>query len=284
VAVSVGTERQAREAADVFRAEHRLGTQPLGDLVAIIEDVTGIDVAVLDAGPDEHGLTMRDPQRGMVVIGVARTDNPMRQRSSLAHELGHVVFEDWANHDGRSLSTRSPEEKRADAFARHLLVPIEGVREFLGARPPARLPSLSSVVQRFLVSPPLAAIALHDAGYVDVTTKQEWMSLTTPQVAARFGWTDHYRVLQADSQQRRAPQRLLARAVDGYVEGVVSIQAVARLRGIPVEEAQHELDAAGITPRPVEADWARGADLPEVDVDLTELDADLGYESGTGEV
>jgi len=35
----------------------------MGDLVAVIEQATGIDVAVLEVGPDEHGLTMRPPKR-----------------------------------------------------------------------------------------------------------------------------------------------------------------------------------------------------------------------------
>src|SRR5260370_41157379 len=88
-------ETEGSASAARFRQEHHLGVQPLGDLVAVIEQATGIDVAVLDAGPDEHGLTMRDPVRGTIFIGVARTRNPMRQRSTLAHELGHGLFEDW---------------------------------------------------------------------------------------------------------------------------------------------------------------------------------------------
>ena len=95
MAQTVNTETEGRAAAERFRREHHLGVQPLGDLVAVIEHVTGIDVAVLDVGPDEHGLTMRDPDRAAVFIGVARTRNPMRQRSTLAHELAHVLFEDW---------------------------------------------------------------------------------------------------------------------------------------------------------------------------------------------
>jgi len=67
----VNAETEGRAAAERFRQEHRLGPQPLGDLVALIEQSAGIDVAVLDVGPDEHGLTMRDPQRGAVFIGVA---------------------------------------------------------------------------------------------------------------------------------------------------------------------------------------------------------------------
>lgn len=89
-------EQQAERAAEEFRQAHHLGVQPLGDLVALIEQTTGHDVAVLDASADSHGLTMRDPMRDRTFIGVARTPHPMRQRSTLAHELAHVVFGDWA--------------------------------------------------------------------------------------------------------------------------------------------------------------------------------------------
>jgi Zn-dependent peptidase ImmA (M78 family)/transcriptional regulator with XRE-family HTH domain len=268
-------EAEGSAFAAQFRHDHHLGVQPLGDLVAIIEQATGIDVAVLDVGPDEHGLTMRDPARGTVYIGVARTRNPMRQRSTLAHELGHVLFRDWADSDAGDWSDRNPAETRADAFARHLLVPVEGLRDFIGDRSVAGVSALSPVVQRFLVSPPIAAIALCRAGYIDEATKRDWMTLSTPHLAARYGWTDQYRVLQANSDQRRAPQRLLARAITGYVEGVLPLQAIATLRGITPEAMLEEFHEAGVTPveRPIA--WADPADLPEVQVDLAALDEAL---------
>jgi Zn-dependent peptidase ImmA (M78 family) len=95
----VTPEAAGRAAAEAFRAEHRLGHQALGDLVAVIEQSIGVDVSVVDADADEHGMTMRDPQRGRVFIAVARTHNPMRQRSTLAHELAHVIFGDWEQPD-----------------------------------------------------------------------------------------------------------------------------------------------------------------------------------------
>ncbi|MGH3517630.1 MAG: ImmA/IrrE family metallo-endopeptidase [Haloechinothrix sp.] len=244
----MNAETEGRTAAARFRRDHHLGVQPLGDLVAVIEQATGIDVAILDVGPDEHGLTIRDPVREAVFIGVARTRNPMRQRSTLAHELGHVLFEDWADGGAGNWSDRTPAEIRADVFARHLLVPVEGLREFLGNRELVTRSTLSEVVQRFLVSPQIAAIALNQAKYIDDDTKQEWMALTAPQLAARFGWSDQYRALQADSDQRRAPQRLLARAINGYAEGVLSAQAIATLRGITLEAAEADLREAGVVP------------------------------------
>lgn len=269
-------ENEGREAAERFRSEHHLGVQPLGDLVAIIEQTTGIDVAVLDVGPDEHGLTMRDPYRDAVLIGVARTRNPMRQRSTLAHELGHVLFCDWMDADTGDWSEHSPGESRCRAFARHLLVPAAGLQAFFDDREEATLAVLSAVVQRFLVSPAIATIALEQAGYVDGATRREWGELYTPQLATRFGWTDQYHALQAESDQRRAPQRLLARAVAGYAEGVLSAQAIATLRGITLDEAETELWEAGIQPVEQDASWADPAELPDIDVDLGVLDEDPG--------
>ena len=280
----MNAETEGHTAAARFRQEHHLGVQPLGDLVAIIEQATGIDVAVLDVGPDEHGLTMRDPARDAVFIGVARTPNPMRQRSTLAHELGHVLFEDWPDGGTGNLSDRSPAEIRADAFARHLLVPVEGLREFLGNREFVTQSTLSGIVQRFLVSPQIAAIALHQANFIDNDIKQEWMALTAPQLAARFGWSDQYRALRADSDQRRAPQQLLARAIKGYAEAVLSAQAIATLRGITLEAAEADLREAGVVPAERAVAWADPTELPDVHVDLAALDEDLNAPDDDGQV
>ncbi len=257
-------EAEGRTSAARFRQDHHLGVQPLGDLVAVIEQATGIDVAVLDVGPDEHGLTMRDPGRDAVFIGVARTRNPMRQRSTLGHELGHVLFEDWAGNGAGNWSDRTHEEIRADAFARHLLLPLDGLREFLESREPVTQSTLSAIVQRFLVSPAIAAIALQQAGYIDAATKQDWMALSAPQLAVRFGWSDQYHALQADSDQRRAPQRLLARAIRGYAEGVLPAQAIATLRGITLQAAEAELREAGVVPAERLVTWAEHTELPDV--------------------
>jgi Zn-dependent peptidase ImmA (M78 family) len=279
----MSVEVEGREAAERFRRDHHLGVQPLGDLIAIIEQTLGVDVAVLDAGPDEHGLTMRDPEHGAVVMGVARTRNPMRQRSTLAHEVGHVLFGDGADDAGEhAWAERTPQEIRADAFARHLLVPLPGLRLFLSGQGPVSVATLSAVVQCFLVSPAVAAIALHQAGYVDEATKQEWMAMSTPQLAVRFGWGDHYQALQADSDRRRAPQRLLARAIRGYEQGVLSAQAIATLRGVPLAVAEADLREAGIVPADHSTPWAGPEELPAVQVDWDILDADMDVPGDTG--
>lgn len=279
----MSAETDGRAAAERFRSDQHLGVQPLGDLVAVIEHATEVDVAVLDVGPDEHGLTMRDPDREVTMIAVARTERPMRQRSSLAHELAHVLFEDWRTSTGDEWNARSREEVRADAFARHLLMPVAGLREFLEDTPRVDQAVVSALTQRFLVSPALAAIALQQAAYITEATKQELMSLTTPKLALRYGWLDQYRALQADANRRRPPQRLLARLIVGYQAGVVSAQTIATLRGLDRATVEAELSDADIHPPDTEPAWAAPDDLPEIEVDLSDLDdGPPGVRDGAG--
>lgn len=273
-------EKQGKGAAEKFRETHDLGKQPLGDLVALIEQTTDHDVAVLDVeDADQHGLTMRDPKRNVAFIAVARTRHPMRQRSTLAHELSHVLFEDWFGGHDNELSVRTHEEKRADAFARHLLIPFEGIAGLLGA-PDRELAEadLSLVVQRFLVSPALAAIALCNGGYIPDSTKKTWMKLTTSQLATRFGWSEQYRMLQDDADRARLPQRLLTRAIAGYQEGIVSAQTIAVLRNLTVQEVLDELEAASIFPSSPTVSWMGADELPDVGLDFAELDDVFGPE------
>lgn len=272
----MSNESEGRQAAETFRKAHDLGHQPLGDLVTIIDQATGLDVAILDGGEDEHGMTMRDPVTGACYLGVARTRHPMRQRSTLAHELAHVIFGDPVR--TRDFDKRSPEEIRADAFARHLLVPGEGLEALLGPRRPITESDLSSVVQRFLVSPQIAAIALASHGYIDPPTKEAWWGLRTPALAHRYGWIDHYRSLQDDSDRARPPRRLLARAIDAYVEGIAGAQAIAILRGIRAEVAERELADAGIAPRSEVSPTLDADELPPITLDIDAL-LDSGTEA-----
>src|SRR5680860_1395600 len=234
-------ESQGRARAEAFRTKHSLGVLPLGDLVALIELTQGIDVAILDAEPDEHGMTMRDPVRGAVIVAAARTRNPMRQRSSLAHELGHLLFGDCA----------PPKASGWDAVT---------------------LSHLSVLVQRFLASPSVVAIQLQQAGYIDDPRKKEWMTQTTPRLASRFGWSDQYHGLQEESNQRRAPQRLLSRAIEGYLANAVSLQSIARLRGVSAEVIEQEFAEAGIAPVEQAVLWGRPDNLPAAGADLSDLD------------
>src|SRR5699024_12823599 len=89
-------DEQGKAAAEEFRALHNLGSQPLHDLVLVIEQATAHEVAVLDVeDANEHGLTMLDAERKIAFIGVARTRHPIPHPITLAPELTHVLVKVW---------------------------------------------------------------------------------------------------------------------------------------------------------------------------------------------
>lgn len=240
----------AAAAAERFRDDNSLGIAPIADIVVLIEQTQDVDVTVLDVDDnDEHGLTMVDPERDVTIVAVARSEQPMRWRSTLGHELGHLVFRDYDAGELTSLAANTLLEKRAQTFARHLLLPAPAVVRFVASRDVLELTAFSDLVQWFQVSPHIAAIQLRDGGYIDQGRFEQWSSMYTPSLAARFGWMDQYRTLQAESRHRRSPQRLLARAVAGYIAGVVTIEKLASIRGIPVVDLTAELADAGIGSR-----------------------------------
>jgi Zn-dependent peptidase ImmA (M78 family) len=236
-------ETNARTAAERLRTAHRLGWQPLGDLAALIEQTSRFHVAVLESDGEDRGLSLRDPHREVVVIGVAQSRHPLEQRSTLAHELGRAIVGDFSGGPAEG-------SQFAEAFARHLLVPVQGVADMLGRRENVTEAELSAVVQRFLVPPAMAARALRDAGYIDDARAAEWMRWSLPSLAVRSGWSDHYEGLADESNRCRAPQKLLTAAQRAYGEGRISAQAVAVLRGIPADQVEAELTAVGIVPPP----------------------------------
>ena len=116
-------EQWGRGQARRFRGEHGLGTAPIKDVFEMVHLASGVDAFSIEAAEDEHGLTMFDPDTDRHVIVVATTPHPMRQRSSVAHELSHVIRGDLRAEVSWTPGDRSPAEVCADAFARHLLLP-----------------------------------------------------------------------------------------------------------------------------------------------------------------
>lgn len=284
----MSAESEGRAKANAYRNDRELGVQPLGDLVALIEQLEDIDVALMPVDdPEAHGLSMSDPATGRVRIAAACTPHPMRQRSTLAHELGHVLFGDHSDPDFEGWGEYGPIEIRATAFARHLLVPLEGLKAVLG--PPnseVTEATVSMLVQRYLASPQIVTIQLCEAGYINDAQKRAWSSLSAPRLAVRYGWSEQYQALSLESTTHRSPQLLLARATEGYLLNVVSLSALARVRRTDPDCLQAEFHDLGLTP--AEPDYTTSDPTGLIgpsggdDVNLDELDAALAAEESPG--
>lgn len=236
-----------RTAAERFRAEHSLGTTPISNLVLLIEHTVGIGVAYVRSSAPGHGMTMFLGGRYLMAVGC--TEHPMRLRSTLAHELGHHQLNTVDRiAGGVDWGSRTREEIQADAFARHLLVPMNGVMDIVEGGT-VTLATLSDIVQTYLASPAMVAIQMRNAGVIDAETCKDWGQISTGTIATQFGWRPDYQALVEQSSNPRGPQRLMMRAMEGYRQGSVASATIAKLSGDPKAtdlKVTHNED--GITP------------------------------------
>lgn len=173
----------------------------------------------------------------------------MRLRSTLAHELGHLRLDsvDRYLRDG-AWGERTAEEIQADVFARHLLVPLAAVTAAARDREPTQA-LLSDLVQTFHASPHIVAIQLREAKVIDQPLCSEWITIPAGRLASQFGWRTEYQALVEQTKAPRAPQSLLARAVEGYRWGIVTPAVIARLNGNSDRaDVVRQLEAEGVVP------------------------------------
>jgi Zn-dependent peptidase ImmA (M78 family) len=253
-------EQRAQMLAENFREQYSLGDVPIKDMFELVHVTAGVDVISLQADEAEHGLSMADPATGSAVIAVATTTHPMRQRSSIAHELGHLLGGDLERPESRNPGGRGPEEIRADAFARHLLLPLDGVRRRFTEPAEISLADLSDLVQEFEVSPHLAAIQLRTTKLIGRATCDAWGALSARNLATKYGWLSQYRSLAADSTQPRAPQGLMIKAVEGYRKGVLGITELASWYGQEASELEQALGPQQVLD-PEQDEWDTDAPL-----------------------
>lgn len=239
---SPSPSKQGVELAARFRAKHKLGVGPVDDINDLMKLVEA-DFIVLDLAEDLDALTLRDPGSDALTVGIGTSNNPFRQRLTIAHEIGHIVAGDITE-DGASLQCDKtlPNEVRATTFARCVLCPEEALREMPQYEDPEQL--LSAVVQRFQVSPYVAAIQLHQAGLMSKDTKEELKNHTAKKLASRFGWKATYDHACKVAQLPRASERLVADAYKAYALGLIALPTVAFAEQVSPEEVADSMYAA----------------------------------------
>ncbi|MEU8270127.1 XRE family transcriptional regulator [Sphaerisporangium sp. NPDC049002] len=248
------SEEQARQLAMTVRGALGLGWAPLADPAELVEQLTGVDTAVVDFPPGIDGFTLTDPVRDVTLIVVGTSAVAERQRFTYCHELGHLLFGDGTEAhlvDG----TRTSGELRCDAFARHLLAPEEGINAWLGiddARSEVVLDerTCALLARHFGVSLMVILIQLERIGLVTGRRVEELRSPSGAQLAWRYGWGPQYAREQEVSRTVRPPRRVLERATIAYRAGKLGIRVLAELEGEDPSVTQAALTAAGVVPEP----------------------------------
>ena len=122
--------KQGERIAQEERRRLGLGNSPLPNVAELLETL-GVRTAQLSLPEDVSGLTLLEPDVGVLVI--ANLDHHfLRRRFSYAHEYCHVLLD----RDKRGTISRASDrqdlfEVRANAFAAAFLMPKSGVEEFV---------------------------------------------------------------------------------------------------------------------------------------------------------
>lgn len=122
--------QQGERVAAQERRRLGLGIAPVGSISKLLE-TQGVRTACVDLPDDVSGLTMADSAIGVFVVANGR--HPVvRRRFSLAHAYAHALMDRERLGTVSRMSERNDLlEVRANSFAAALLLPYEGVRQFM---------------------------------------------------------------------------------------------------------------------------------------------------------
>lgn len=153
---------------NVTRVAERLGVGVVAQLAS--DDFTGA----------HEGMSCPSAANNRPLIAtVGRPEAGDRYRFSIAHELGHLIFDQDLPEPIRS--TRSPEEKRAHAFAGALLLPANVARKSISES--LTLQSYLQIKAEFGIS---VSAAINRAHYLDLISDHRRRSLQIQISSA--GW------------------------------------------------------------------------------------------------
>ncbi|GHF42773.1 hypothetical protein GCM10018790_20780 [Kitasatospora xanthocidica] len=225
-------QRQGKRLAEYTREALGLGSHELGDLPGLIERHFGVDVALSPLGTDVDGLCVHGDS---VALIVASTDfSQGHVRFTLAHELGHHLFgdpRDVIDEDAQDMFSDSQQERRVNAFAGHLLMPEEGIRETLGWLSAGRVTerSIVALMEQFGVSLPALVYQLCKMRLITFDQGAILRSMHVGDLVDRHPSVAPTRAGITALRTVRAPERLLTTAAEAARKEQVGLGVVATL-------------------------------------------------------
>ena len=253
--VDMSARRFAKEAGKIsaqrVRDGMRLGEEPVPDLVGLTEEL-GFPVAFRRLPDGMHGLNVQDAREGTVtrLIIVSTSSGPWtQQRYTLAHELCHALYDDAGQVivDCVEVPDILP-ELRAEAFARHLLLPERALRREVTQARRAGVPwpaLTASLMVRWGMSREAVLRALEGDGLADAAAIADVRSRTVASLMAEAGLTGRWQELSEGESEPSGSPWLVSRALEAYRLGWVGSRVVADLLGQDIEETRRELAARG---------------------------------------
>jgi Zn-dependent peptidase ImmA (M78 family)/transcriptional regulator with XRE-family HTH domain len=245
---------QANELASSARAMlagQAVGGTSVATLVELIEETMGVNVAITVLPEGLDGISYQDRSFRMIVLAGSR--NYSRQRFTLAHEVGHILWGDanervlaetmWT----RDIPDASHQEARANAFAASFLMPEAEVRDQIADSMAAD--KFDELSWHFQVSPSSLAWRLFNLGLISADERSRLLNRTARGVAESLRKVTEFLQFSSMSENERRPWRLISAYLEAYAAGESTLRPVASLLGWPLAETE-EFFGEGDSPTP----------------------------------
>ena len=245
--------------AEQARQHLGLGAGPIPSMRSLVEEDLGIPVMQAQLQQEIAGATVAvtgddgREYRGIVLNTVGQNENVWVRRATLAHEVGHLIYDPENNLervrvDTYDMNHANPEdglrdyvEQRTNAFAIAFLAPLDSIRA--SAPTPISGESLSKVMRRYGLSLTAARFHVHNAHYRQYGLPADHdIPSTRPGddwKAAEDFTTDYFPIRRTPIQRRGRFAGLVAA---GYEERLLSEETAAGYLACDVNDFQDNLD------------------------------------------
>jgi Zn-dependent peptidase ImmA (M78 family) len=225
-----------------------LGWAPVPRLPELIEERMGIDVTLEPLQEGVDGLCLQADRVALLLVNSEPTWG--RQRFTLCHELAHFLWGDGEELfvDEGLFDSKRPEELRANAFAAHFLMPLDGLRRRLGDGDIDASKAIDVVLQ-FGVS--LEAFLWHvlNARMISLSERNAMSAAGPRSLALQCGRASEWQELERLRHTTRPPTRIVRRALKAYQARLIGIGPIAELQQrSDIPQLRRELEDAGISP------------------------------------
>ncbi len=200
---------------------------PVPDLVGVLENRGILFMALEDADERFSGINGLVDGRPYIVVNAAMS--PERNRSTIAHELAHLVF-DWGGVEGKD------QEEHATAVSGAFLLPATEAARELGMRRRAVTRDMEIVACEYGVSMMLLAKRANMAGIVPDSAYKKFCI-----TASKKGWRKN-EPSRIDPEKSELFEQLVYRAV---CEDDMGIQRGAELLGCTFDEVAYKCELCG---------------------------------------
>ncbi|HUR01953.1 MAG TPA: XRE family transcriptional regulator [Nonomuraea sp.] len=247
-----GYAEQGRDLAqDAFARVTRAGRSiERENLISLVEDVFGVDVAVVELGTGFDGLAASSDEVKLVVLAASHV--PARQRFTLAHELGHLLAgDDQDIHLDRDVfdkaQAKDPSEMRANAFASAFLMPENLLRTAVTSSGLTDQ-AFAALTCDLMVTPSALAYRLLHLRLIDAGTCDRYKVITSAKAAAMAGRGEEFARQVTEAGTPRPPGLLIRDTYAAYESGAATLRPYANLLGVDIDELSRALESEHETP------------------------------------